>query len=372
MKWLSKSVLGAALIAGGLLAAPAAEAATCSRQVQSYTVQTGDTLSQISQAVFGDAGSWPLIYEYPGNARLIGRNPNVLGVGSRLQIPPCPGSVAALPTNEEIRQVSAGARNNSRLNSIVPTIIYIAVHKHLGPFAAADWPQGGMATMVVRAAFEAVGMGDQIRIHHIGDWNAQFRDLLPTNRYQLGIGWSMPDMTYWKTCDRLPQKMQIRCNYNISEPTLTMTLGFFYEVGRADLQNATFERIKEARLCRPDGWSTFQLEENGIPLDNLVTPPTLDECFRMLLAGTVDFVVEARLSSLSTATKMGIRDRVDMATFTGVPFGFYMVAHKENPQDATQYLEAFNEGLKIIIDNGIYGQITSFYNDEFARRLQSN
>ncbi len=368
MNWLSKMLIGTGLITCGI-AGPALSA-TCTDQVQTYTIGAGDTLSRISQAVFGDASAWPLIYEYPGNAGRIGRNPNVLGIGERLQIPPCPGSIAALPTAEEIRQASTRPASTNSPKIDFPVPIYIAAHKNFAPFASPEWPQGGMATMIVRSALEAVGLGDRLRIHHVGDVHAQFRYLLPSKRHSLGIGWNMPDMDFWKTCDRLPKSMQPRCDYRASDPILTMAFNFFYEAGRADLQNATLEQIKQARLCRPGGWSAFQLEENGVPLTNLETPADMAACFKLLLAGEVDFVVASRLTALSQSTKMGILDKVEMANFAGVSFGFYLVAHKDNLDGAFEYLDAFNEGLKIIIDNGIYGKITSYYNDEFIRRLE--
>ncbi len=50
-----------------------------------YTVRSGDSLSSIAKAVYGDPDQWWLIYE--SNRVTIGEDPNTLEVGMRLRIP---------------------------------------------------------------------------------------------------------------------------------------------------------------------------------------------------------------------------------------------------------------------------------------------
>jgi nucleoid-associated protein YgaU len=52
---------------------------------RAYTVQTGDTLSAITQRFYGDAERWNLIYET--NLNVIGNDPELLQVGLQLVIP---------------------------------------------------------------------------------------------------------------------------------------------------------------------------------------------------------------------------------------------------------------------------------------------
>lgn len=352
-------------------AASTGHAATCKSEVTSYTVASGDTLSRIALTVFGDSDEWALIYEYPGNAESIGRNPNILSIGTALSIPPCPGAVTQLPSELEQRQDAPARAETQTGSGTDANTIYIVTGDDWAPYVDSDWPQGGMGTLLVKAAFDAVGMGDRVRIHNINDWNAQLYDLVPSDRYQLAFGWSMPDMTYWKTCDRVAKPMQIRCKYNQSEPVFTISLGFFSDTSRSDLKDITIEDMKTKRICRPTGWSTFQMEENGIPLENLVGAANPQGCFEKIINGEADFAVVNRPSGIAIATKMGIRDNIEMAPFT-VPYAIHLVAYKDNPLNTTAYLDEFNKGLKIIIDNGTYAQISSYFNDEFARRTQEN
>jgi len=50
-----------------------------------YTVQEGDTLSEIAQQAYGDANQWSKIYQE--NKKKIGDNPNAIQSGVVLHIP---------------------------------------------------------------------------------------------------------------------------------------------------------------------------------------------------------------------------------------------------------------------------------------------
>ncbi len=52
---------------------------------RTYTVQSGDTLSGIAQAMYGNAALWHDLYE--ANQDEIGGNPNLIRIGQTLVIP---------------------------------------------------------------------------------------------------------------------------------------------------------------------------------------------------------------------------------------------------------------------------------------------
>ena len=54
-------------------------------QSQSYTVQSGDSLSKIAKRVYGDANKWHTIYE--ANRDTI-KNPDLIHPGQVLTLPP--------------------------------------------------------------------------------------------------------------------------------------------------------------------------------------------------------------------------------------------------------------------------------------------
>ena len=52
---------------------------------RTYTVKSGDTLSDIAQAEMGDAKRWPELYE--ANKDAVGKNPDMIHPGLELKIP---------------------------------------------------------------------------------------------------------------------------------------------------------------------------------------------------------------------------------------------------------------------------------------------
>ena len=52
---------------------------------KTYVVKSGDSLSKIAKAAYGEGKRWPEIYE--ANKQLIGDNPNMIHPGQTLRIP---------------------------------------------------------------------------------------------------------------------------------------------------------------------------------------------------------------------------------------------------------------------------------------------
>ena len=53
--------------------------------MRTYTVKSGDTLSDIAQSEMGDAKRWPELYE--ANKDAVGKNPDMIHPGLELKIP---------------------------------------------------------------------------------------------------------------------------------------------------------------------------------------------------------------------------------------------------------------------------------------------
>ena len=86
-----------------------------------YTVQQGDTLSEIAQKAYGDANQWQTIYNYPANKQVIGSNPNVLRPGEVLFIPPVPLNKTCTVTFPAGLNARAAATSQSaKINSFSP------------------------------------------------------------------------------------------------------------------------------------------------------------------------------------------------------------------------------------------------------------
>ena len=352
------AVFGAAIQIASIVGSPAVAApAACSESVQDYYIASGDTLSKISGVVFGDTLQWPRIFEYPGNVKALGNNPDLILVGTLIRIPPCPGSVQSLP---ETMAKTTGEK---------PETLYVITGDNWPPYTSTNWPNNGMATAIIQAAFDASDIGANVEIDIIDDWNAQVKLLVKKDRYQMTFPWAMPDMDFWQSCDQLPEPMQIRCEYSKSDPIANTTQAFFVEVGRSDLKDTSIEDVKKRRICRPKGYSTFDMVEAGFSIERLVVGNSPQDCFQRLLEGNADYVALNRFVGDAVAHEMGISDNVKMSDFS-VTGTLHMLAYATNT-DSNRYLDDFNVGLDRIIENGTYGQIISYFNDEFTRRLEN-
>ena len=135
----------------GLSKPASAAPAACNNTVQEYAVSSGDTLSKIAEAAFGDPRQWPRIFEYPGNTGAIGRNPNLLTIGVRLQIPPCPGAIQSIPQEAAPAKTARVSKNSGSTTTSLPIKLYVVTGDDWPPYVSTDCPQGGMAVVIVEA-----------------------------------------------------------------------------------------------------------------------------------------------------------------------------------------------------------------------------
>jgi nucleoid-associated protein YgaU len=76
-----------------------------------YEVVSGDTLSRISAAVYGDSKHWKVIYD--ANRKVIGDDPAALSVGMKLTIPPKPDGAAPVASPPASAPSKPGATTRS-------------------------------------------------------------------------------------------------------------------------------------------------------------------------------------------------------------------------------------------------------------------
>jgi LysM repeat protein len=91
--------------------------------IHHYTVQPGDTLSGISQAVCGHAGQWQNVYQQ--NRAVVGGNPNLIYVGERLafsctvSVTSSTDAVSATPDGDDI---GGGTKGTTSGHVTVPVV----------------------------------------------------------------------------------------------------------------------------------------------------------------------------------------------------------------------------------------------------------
>ena len=329
----------------------------------SYSIAQGDTLSAIAQRVYGDRTAFVRFYDDPRNVQSLGNNPNLISVGSTLYLPPCEQS------NEPLEALEVNAPTDR-----FDLPIEIVTGTDFAPFTSEDLPDGGMLTRVVEEAFALSDLDNEVRVDFINDWGSHLDTLLPSVKYTYGFPWYRPDCS---DPERLSEGMRQRCDLVWSDPLFAVVIGFY---APATLQNPpeTFAEMEGSRLCRPEGYFTFDLEEQGlIPGETieLSQPVSVRDCFEALERGEVDFVTINRFTAEKAIAEAGLTGLVAPIETLVSTQDLYLVAHERN-SDAVRLMNGFNEGLRRLKEGGRFARISSVYfrihDEEIAELAEAN
>lgn len=372
--------LGHTAIALALLTTAASAQELCSF----HTVEPGDTLSQLAKAA-GVAGGYQVLYS-ANRDRL--SSPNIIEVGMQLAIPCADGSLpgavtaaaepadadeaalaAALetaaaepvedPAPEPLAEplVEPAAVEPAAAPATLPEARFLTAGSY-APFTDEDLPEGGMFTELVKLAMQRAAPDQPYRVTFVNDWGAHLTELLPSGAFDMGFPWYLPDCS---KVDLLSPATQMRCtDYDASDPFFEAVVGYYTKAG-SDLVNVTsHDQLKGKRLCRPDGWFTFDIEALGLvePNVTLLVAPTQLDCWRALQADEVDVVTFDALPAEDDIVTLGIADNVKELTALATVQTIHVFTPKANP-DGKAYLAILNKGLKSMRDDGTWFKIVS-------------
>lgn len=328
---------------------------------QDYRVQSGDTLSSLAIRAYGSPARFLEFYEIARNAETLGSNPDLLRPGQVIVMPPCAGATAG--------PVDVG-RSEGRLadesGGFIPRIEVVTAGDY-APFTDVEAPGRGMLTQVVTAALNASGLPNEHEIDFIDDWGAHLSILLPKGKYNLGFPWFKPDCS---DPSQLPEGDRIRCDYEWSQPLYQITIGFYRAAGEAEPVSG-FADLEGKRLCRPAGYLTFDLAQEGLTAETvtLVQPDTPDGCFTALERGEVDYVTLNRFTAEKAIARAGLGEYVTPIPLVTRP-ALHVVAHRDD-RFALDYIAAVDRGLREIQESGLFDQIVNVHTQRHRREVQA-
>lgn len=351
----SPNFLTAILTAMPLLVSVVPESANAQSACSTYTVQPGDSLTQIADAAYGTFDYQPI---FNANRNVI-RNPNVLEKGITLQLPCEDGSLSgAAPAAEIIAEAETQAIATAKPSNSFEPPIKIVSGNGWAPFVGEEFTGGGM---LVRLASTALGRGGNSRdfnVNFVDDWGSHLETLLPLGAFDISVAWYMPDCS---KIDMLSDSMKKRCNeLDASLPIYESVVGFFTQPGNDYADVRSYADYAGAVICRPEGWYTFDLEEQGLiaPVVTMVFPKTVEECFEQLLSGEVDMIPLEIESVAGTARDMGIESQIEQNAYLTNLLKLSFVTHKTNPRGRV-YLAMLNRGLTEMRESGEWYAIIS-------------
>ena len=365
MLWIKRSLLAASLVIAGVLSQPAA-AQTCG---ESYKVKRGDTLSRIAQKAYGKPRQWSLLYY--ANRKLIGKDPTFIYPGQRLSVP-CSRKSAEAFARKAAKSASASLSGAVSSNGKIRML----TADDYQPFTDRALPEGGMITDIVKTAMTGQsqkGNGPASEVFWVNDWSAHLNPLLVSRAFDMGFPWFQPNCERY---DELDEPARFRCDkLMFSEPVFEILVLFFTRQG-SEFQYTSDADVVGKRLCRPSGYFTFDLDDNGRnwvkdEKITLLRPQTVDECFKLLERDEVDAVVLNEFTGRAAVTKAGMNDKVNVIEKPVSLLSLHVIIAKTHPK-AEEYIKHVNAALERIRESGEYAKIVEDHLSVFWKTQQGS
>jgi len=356
-----------------------------------YAIKDGDSLSDIAARTYGNPSHWTIIF-YANQDRL-GSNASLLIPGLAIRLPCLPGvsppqsptaastatpaPVDAAPARPAAPATSAPAtaattsESGVLISSVVRRMELLTADGY-APYTGRTLEGGGLLTQVLSLAMNDIKAESRGRfdfgISWVNDWSAHLNPLLTTRAFDVGFPWPRP------RCEdpaSLSPNSQFRCqNFFFSEPLYeVVTAAFVRQDSR--IKSLRTEDVAGATFCRPSGYPVQdeEFDEGGRNWvkDGKITvlrPATVEECFRLLDAKTVDAVAIAELVGRSAANGLGMSDRIRELD---QPLGLnavHVVIARNHPHARTM-LYYINTGVSRLKASGEYDRIVERHLSRF-------
>ena len=347
------------------LPAPAtAHPVTCG---QIYQVTPGDSLSRIAVRAYRDASKWSLIYY--ANRKSIGRSPSRIAIGQKLRVPCVDGETASEDTETT-------AKPQQRTASAGTSDVKLLTADDYRPFTDRALPAGGLITDIVRTMFNGqaeAAEGPAYKIAWVNDWSAHLNPLLSDGAFDMGFPWLRPNCERY---DELDDPAKFRCDtFHFSKPLFEILVVFFTRKD-GTFQFDNNDQVVGKRLCRPAGYFTFDLDDDGRNWvkDEKVTllrPQSVDECFQMLARDEVDAVALNEFTGRQAVSKLNMGKDVRTIENPVSVLGLHVIIPKTHPR-ADELLSHVNKGLERIRESGKYGEIVERHLSAFWKTQDSS
>lgn len=316
-----------------------------------HRVQDGETIFTIAEATYGDAEKWTLIYY--ANEAVLKASVFQVKPGDMLLLPCVPGTKTADATPLQTGPADAELK--------------LLTGSNYEPFTDRNWPGQGMLTELVNAAMEATPDPVSYSITWEDDWAKHF-PLLNDKTFDMGFPWYKPP------CDQMPDNERCK-NYHFSDPLVEVLMLLFVRADSGMVYETDADIIGK-RICRPDGFLSFDLDRPGREwlqkgLVTLVRAKDEPACFDKLLAGEVDAVSLNVFLGAQVITEMGLEGRVVPLDKPLSSLGMHVIISKKHWRGTT-FLYRFNAGLAALKESDRYNQIVSKHLGIFWDRIKAN
>ncbi|MEH6494528.1 MAG: ABC transporter substrate-binding protein [Pseudomonas marincola] len=219
-----------------------------------------------------------------------------------------------------------------------PLALSLVTGNDYPPYTDIDLPHGGMATKLVRDAFENSG------------YSVEEISRLPWKRGYLLAEQGKYHATFpygWTT-----ERAEL---FYYSDPFLLAAVYAWSRAGKSNIMKKE-EDLQGKVYCNPRGYGDFGLVLRLLDRNLLrrETSNSLQQCFKMLRAKRIDFVSVTRSNALKALSDAGMRlEEVQRSEFATDQSHHHLIVSKQLPR-AQEIIDAFNTGLKKLKEDGRY------------------
>ena len=290
---------------------------------------------------------------------MIAASPNNLAPGTQLILPCLDGR---LRPDQELNSIIARETQEFEANRTVSTEYTPPIKMVAGdgwfPFTDTRLTDGGVLTRLGLVAFTRGGNDRQTRLDWVDDWGSHLDVLLPTHAFDLSIGWDGIDCS---RMDLLSDDMVRRCTEVVlSDPVYEVVYGLYSQPGNPFAEVRAFADLLGARICRPDGWATADLEVEGLspPAVTYVQPLDADGCVEALMTGEADVMSIEVESAVDSVERAGLVGQVVQNPYLINLASLHFATHVTNER-GRQYLQLLNRGLADMRETGEWYDIVA-------------
>ena len=354
-----------AVAAGAALGTPAASLAqTCG---QEYTIQEGDSLAKIATKVYGRSSQWTFIFY--ANQDRVGGGQSLLVPGLSIRIPCLEGAGPKLPDIATTEAQAPTPPAPPPMSSEIKRIQFLTATDY-APFTDASLPNGGMITDVVNTAMNGLKKDSNssfdFTVSWVNDWAAHLNPLLVTRAFDMGFPWYKPNCQDFEDLDT---NAKFRCQkFFFSNPVFEEQVLVFVRKD-SPITMASENELVGKKLCRPSGYWTFDLDDNGRnwvknKKVTLLSPPTIEECMKLVMDGSADAVPINELTGRAAMVHLDLGDKIRVIEKPLAILTLHVIIAKTHPNARTM-LYYFNSALDKLKASGTYDQIVEKHLQQF-------
>lgn len=350
--------MGTTAWTGGLagLAVLLPVAALAQEACTTYKVRDGDSLGSIAEAAYGSF-NYQMIFN--ANREAIANNPNDLPVGLQLVLPCEDGRLTADTELSSVIEAETEREEATRdpKRPYMPPLKFVTANDWK-PFTDESLSGGGIYVRMAATAMRRGGNDRDFKISFVDDWGSHIATLLPANAFDMSIAWSKPDCS---RLDLLGEFAVTMCTeFEFSLPVYEVAYSYNTLIDSKYAGARSFADYQGAKICRPEGWPTSDLEVKGLaePAVTFVRPKSPMECAEMLLAGEVDLYSLEVETTTANFEELGATDKVELNPALATFNTHHLVISKKHPR-AAEYLEIVNRGLEEMRQSGEWYDIVA-------------